>query len=250
MGEAGAWPTHGSGAGLLNLGGFRKPGFYIRQAMWSDKPVVYMAASKHGNNGDGKGFRGLSAEWQKASGDSVTVHCFSNCSEAELFLNGKSLGRQTISAPYGNVNWNVLYVPGELKVVGYKQGKKASSYILHSTSAAQKIHATVYEHPLAHKTSIKQIIVDITDANGYALYKPGNEVTVSVDGKATLLGIENSNLSDTSNYKANHKAVTNGSLIVYIKEPADGGAFSVSITSSGLTPATISFDKAKNYLTK
>lgn len=250
MGEAGAWPTHGSGAGLLNLGGFRKPGYYIRQAMWSDKPVVYIATSQHAKANEGRGFRGLSTEWQKGSGDTVAVHCFSNCSETELFVNGKSLGRQSVSTPYGNVNWNVPYTSGELKVVGYNQGKEASSYVLHSTGAPQKIKATVYEHPLAHKTSIKQIIVDVTDANGYALYKPGNEVTVAINGKATLLGIENSNLSDTSNYKANHKAVTNGSLIVYVRAPADGDAFSVSITSPGLTPATISFDKAKNYLTK
>lgn len=250
MGEAGLWPARSSGAGLLTLGGFRKPGYYIRQTMWSDKPVVYIATSQHSNGNDNKGFRRMSPEWQKGSGDSITVHCFSNCNEAELFLNGKSLGKQPVSAPYGNVNWNLLYAPGELKVIGYKQSKQVSTYTIHTAGAAEKLHATVYEHPLVRKSNIKQITVDVTDANGYALYKPGNEVSVSINGKATLLGIENSNIADTSNYKNNHKAATSGSLIVYVKEPADGSAFSVVVSSPGLKPATINFDKTKNYLTK
>ena len=45
LGEANRWPNRGSGAGLLDLCGFKKPSAWFRQSLWSDKPMVYLCAS-------------------------------------------------------------------------------------------------------------------------------------------------------------------------------------------------------------
>src|ERR1019366_5199082 len=42
LGEANRWPNRGSGAGLLDLCGFKKPSAWFRQSLWSDKPMVYL----------------------------------------------------------------------------------------------------------------------------------------------------------------------------------------------------------------
>jgi beta-galactosidase len=39
LGEANRWPNHGRGAGLLDLCGFKKPGAWFRQSLWTDKPL-------------------------------------------------------------------------------------------------------------------------------------------------------------------------------------------------------------------
>jgi hypothetical protein len=48
LGEAGRFPNHGSGAGLLDVQGFWKRDAYLRQALWSDEPMVYAAAWRPG----------------------------------------------------------------------------------------------------------------------------------------------------------------------------------------------------------
>ena len=55
LGEANRWPNRGSSAGLLDVCGFKKPGAWFRQSLWSDKPMVYLCAS---GGGRGHGARG------------------------------------------------------------------------------------------------------------------------------------------------------------------------------------------------
>ncbi len=58
LGEAGAWPSHGSGAGLLTLAGLPKTQYYFRQSLWSDKPMVYLSTAPAGRGGPGGRGRG------------------------------------------------------------------------------------------------------------------------------------------------------------------------------------------------
>ena len=53
----------------------------------------------------------------------VSVWVYTNCEEAELFLNGKTLGRQRI-APWSHAEWNVPYEPGRLEAVGFIRGER------------------------------------------------------------------------------------------------------------------------------
>src|SRR5262249_20984975 len=56
LGEAGVWPSHGNGAGLLSLAGFPKNQYFFRQSLWSDAPMVYLSTT--GLGGRGRGFGG------------------------------------------------------------------------------------------------------------------------------------------------------------------------------------------------
>ena len=80
----------------------------------------------------------------------IPVYCYTNMNEAELFLNGKSLGvkvmgvdKTTIPAEFSwwkkpettwdspyRLHWDVPYEPGELKVVAYKKGKAVAEKII------------------------------------------------------------------------------------------------------------------------
>jgi hypothetical protein len=68
LGEAGAWPAHGSGAGLLTLAGFPKTQYYFRQSLWADKPMVYLFTGTAGRGGrGGRGRGGLPPGQQPAA---------------------------------------------------------------------------------------------------------------------------------------------------------------------------------------
>jgi len=75
-------PSRSSYFGILDLAGFKKDRFYIYQARW--RPELPMAhILPHWN-------------WPERKGLVTPVHVYTSGDEAELFLNGKSLGRKKI----------------------------------------------------------------------------------------------------------------------------------------------------------
>jgi beta-galactosidase len=93
-----------SNAGLLDLEGFRKPDAYLRQALASDKPMVYAGATAPGaadtqpaaGGGRGMGRPQPVERWgfPNDTRKTVPVEIISNCQSVEVFLNGRSLGEK------------------------------------------------------------------------------------------------------------------------------------------------------------
>ena len=107
LGEAGVWPSHGSGAGLIDLAGFPKSLYYMRKSLWTDAPMVYLSTSGFG------GRRGM------PQGSGRPLWCFTNCDSVELFHDGQSLGSKTHAA--GEVlRWPAEFSSGTMKAVGKK----------------------------------------------------------------------------------------------------------------------------------
>lgn len=246
LGEAGAWPNRSNQAGLLDLGGFAKPEYYFRQSIWTQKPMIYIGTShipKSEDNGIWS-HRQAAPKWNGADGDSIRVNCFTNCDEAELFLNGESLGKRTMADAKNQIMfWNTVYHPGKLIVKGYKDGKEAAQYSLNTTGKASKIAAGIYKDPLINaRTGVQQIEVALTDDKGQKVYDADNAITVSIKGSATLLGIENSEANDVSNYKAATRKANHGALIVYVQPPAKGGVYEVKLEAAGMEPVVLVFN--------
>ena len=99
------WPTVSSSFGIMDTCGFAKDAFYFHKACFTNKPMIHLLP--HWN-------------WQK--GQTVRVMTVTNCEEAELFLNGKSLGRKPADL-CRRPEWLVDFVPGTLSVKAYKKGK-------------------------------------------------------------------------------------------------------------------------------
>ncbi len=45
LGEAGRFPTRSNTAGVIDLAGNKKPEFFFRQSIWSDKPMVFIGTA-------------------------------------------------------------------------------------------------------------------------------------------------------------------------------------------------------------
>ncbi|HNU08303.1 MAG TPA: beta-galactosidase GalB, partial [Pyrinomonadaceae bacterium] len=112
--------------GIVDLAGFKKDRFYIYQARW--RPNLPMAhILPHWN-------------WPERVGQVTPVHVYTSGDEAELFLNGKSLGRKKRGEFEYRFRWDdVVYEPGELKVVAYKNGKKWAEDVVRTTGGASAI---------------------------------------------------------------------------------------------------------------
>ncbi len=99
------WPSVSSQFGIMDTCGFAKDSFYYNKACFASKPMIH-----------------LLPHWNWKRGDVVRVAAPTNCDEAELFLNGKSLGRKA-SDCINTPEWQVEYAPGRISVKGYRQGK-------------------------------------------------------------------------------------------------------------------------------
>ena len=117
------WPCINSHFGLMDTCGFPKDIYYYYQSWWTDQPVLHLMP--HWN-------------WPGKEGQTVDVRCFSNCKEVELFLNGKSLGKQTMQ-PNWFLDWNVKYEPGVLSAKGYDDGRLVAETRAETTGAPAAI---------------------------------------------------------------------------------------------------------------
>ena len=71
------------------------------------------------------------------------MHVFTSGNEAELFLNGKSLGRKKKGQFEYRLRWDdVKYEPGELKVFAYQNGKKWAEDIVKTTGEPFRLEAS------------------------------------------------------------------------------------------------------------
>jgi beta-galactosidase len=101
--------SRSSYSGIIDLAGFKKDRFYLYQAHWRpDFPMAHILPQW---------------TWPERVGQVTPVHVFTSGDEGELFLNGKSLGRKKREPYEYRLRWDdVMYQPGILKVVAYKNG--------------------------------------------------------------------------------------------------------------------------------
>jgi len=100
------WPRLCSQAGAIDLFLQKKEAFYVNQALWTEKPMIFLAP--HWN-------------WQGLEGETLRVTVYTNCSEVTLRLNGKTVGTAAVQK-YGHAEWDVPYEPGKLEAWGIIDG--------------------------------------------------------------------------------------------------------------------------------
>ncbi|WP_223808698.1 sugar-binding domain-containing protein [Rufibacter hautae] len=243
MGEAGKWPSRSNGAGLLDLAGFKKPEYYFRQSLWADKPMVYIGTSPVPKTEDKSiwSHRRADPTWNWKANDSVRVSCFTNAEEAELFLNGKSLGRKALAqSPQRSLYWDLVYAPGELMAKAYKNGKEVSRDVLVTAAAPAAIQAKADKKTLNGK-GVAHVEINVVDSKGNLVYGADNELTFTVEGPAKILGLENGSHSGLENYQSEKRKVLRGKLLAYVQADQKPGKVKVTIKSPGLTPQTVEF---------
>ncbi|WP_255563725.1 sugar-binding domain-containing protein [Mucilaginibacter rivuli] len=236
LGEARKWPARSSTPGLLDLAGFKKPEFYYRQSLWSDKPMVYIGTSEIPRR-EGRENHNAEPTWNWPEGKQVRVSCFTNCNEAELFINGTSLGKKTMTGVTSHIlTWDVTYAPGELSVKAYNNGVVVSTYKL--VTSGEPYALKIIDDNNDYSPLLWQRTIAVVDKNGNIVYNANNEISVDITGYAKLLGLESGDNLSHEDYKANKRRVFHGKLIAYIN--ADPRVeMMIRFNSPGLKPIEI-----------
>ena len=224
LGEAGVWPSHGNGAGLLNLAGFPKSQYFFRQSLWSDTPMVYLSTS------------GLGGRSRRTAAQAI--YCFTNCDSVELFHDGQSLGNK-LHASGETIQWPLDFTSGVLKAMG-KKGSVTTTFELKWAGPAAKLVLQPDVPSLqASGRDVAQIEVDVTDNDGVLAPEAGNLIACTVTGPGRIIGIENGNLRGTENYQALSHSVYQGRMLIYLQSLKTAGEVKLSVSTPNLEGSSV-----------
>ena len=171
------WPCVNSHFGILDTCGFPKDVFYYYQSWWTTNTVLHLAP--HWN-------------WPGREGQEILVEAFSNCKQVELFLNGASLGKQTMK-PNSKLSWQVKYTPGTLSAKGFDaNGKVIAETKVETTGDAARIQLTPDRKTIhADGQDVSVFTVSAMDAQGRVVPVAQNKINFSVAGAGQIIGVGN-----------------------------------------------------------
>ena len=235
------FPATGSQFGILDYCGFAKDEAEYLRAWWTDDTVLHILP-----------------HWNLAGheGEEVSVWAYSNCDEVELFCNGKSLGRQTMPR-YGHLEWTAVYRPGRLKAVGYKAGRRVCQTVVATAGAPAQIRAAA-DRTLLAADGADVAVVDITlhDRRGTLVPDANVQLTLSVEGNASILGVGNGNPAmQAAEQPAERQAkkfsveTFNGCAQVILKTTDQPGDITLTVAADGCRTATVTM-KSRTGQTK
>ena len=220
LGEAGPWPSRGFTTGMIDLAGYIKPNGYFRRSLWEETPNIYIGTYSIGNN---KIRTNAPAVWNYEDGEMIRVVAYTNCEEAELFLNGVQIGaRKPYDETNGVIYWDVPYRGGKLTVKGYNDGSEAADYSTQSSKRPFAIKAKADRTKGLKPGDVIHVEISIVDEDEVPVVLADNLVKLSISGPAKLLGLESGEGNAADNFRDNKQRCMNGRLLGYLKMTGTG----------------------------
>jgi len=179
--------------------------------------------------------------WAGTDGAMIRVLCFTNCAQAELTLNGRSLGVKSLTDPLNRVlAWDVAYEPGVLTVTGINSGRPAASESLKTSGPAAKILAETDAAVLAADgIDLAHVTVWVADEHGVPVYAADHEITWTLDGPGRLLGLESGDHTSHEDYQAPKRRVFHGRQLGYVQAAMQSGTLQIRLSAPGLEDALV-----------
>lgn len=213
--------------GIIDLAGFKKDRFYLYQTRWRpDLPIAHILP--HWN-------------WPERMGEVTPVHVFTSGDEAELFLNGRSLGRQKKKPYEYRLRWeDVVYEPGELKVVAYKAGKAWAESVVKTTDPPAALELAP-DHPTIRGDGkdLSFVTVRVTDTSGLTVPRANNALRFTIEGPGEIVATDNGDPTDFTPFPLHERNAFNGLCLVIVRGvPSETGSITLHAESEALKSAT------------
>jgi beta-galactosidase len=226
-------PSRSSYFGIVDLAGFKKDRFYLYQARW--RPDLSMAhILPHWN-------------WPGREGQVTPVHVYTSGDEAELFLNGKSLGRKKRGPLEYRLRWDdAKYEPGELKAVAYKEGRAWAEDTVRTAGPAQKIALKADRNALkSDGADLAFVTASLVDEDGHGVPNSDNAVDFEVSGPAEIIGTDNGDATSHVSFQSKQRPAFNGLALAILRTKAgEAGTIRLKASSPGLKGSEVVLESA------
>lgn len=221
-------PARSSYFGIMDLCGFRKDRFYLYQARWRpDLPMAHLVPHW---------------TWPGREGQVTPVHVYTSGEEAELFLNGRSLGRKVRGPRDYRLRWDdVVYESGELMVVATKAGREWSRDVRRTAGAAVAVALDADRTTLrAGGLDLAYVTVSIRDAQGALVPRASDRVRFRIEGPGEIAAVDNGDPTRLESFQSMHCRAFNGLAQVIVRTTKDGtGPITLHADAEGLASAKV-----------
>ena len=169
------------------------------------------------------------------------MHVFTTGDEAELFLNGKSLGRKR-KAPYEyRLRWDsVRYEPGTLEVVTYMKGARWATDAVKTAGPPRRLEARPDRAVIrADGNDLSFVTLRVTDARGVTAPRADNAIRFSVEGPGEIVATDNGDPTSLVPFPSHERRAFNGLCLVIVRaKSGQAGRIVLTASSGGLRTAT------------
>lgn len=222
-GESRGWPRIYSRSGIIELNAKPKENTWFYKQMWGNQEFTKIYPI-HWN-------------WQGKEGEHIPVRVYTAGEEAELFLNGESLGRLPVN-PYRRTTWQVPYQMGVLKAVSYRSGQAVSEDTVLTTEAPARVRLTPDRDALhADRSGVVTFDASLEDEKGRPVLWENACVEFIVDGPAVLLAVGNSDPYEHLGARVPRRKLHNGSCQLILRAGSTPGSVKVTASCKDLEPA-------------
>ena len=239
-----AWPSHSSLFGIIDLASIPKDRYYYYRSLWN-KRVNTLHVLPHWT-------------WPGRKGKITPVFVYTNYPEAELFVNGKSYGKQRklsaseslalqgkdslwLQRRYRLMWMDVVYEPGELKVVAYdKNGQVAEEKTVHTAGRPHHLELVPDRTELtADGKDLAYVTVRVVDKNGNLCPFDDRLVNFSVSGAGTYAAGANGNAASLDLFHLPKMHAFSGQLTAIVKTGKEPGEIVLEAKARGVKPARL-----------
>lgn len=220
--------------GIMDLVGLPKDRYYLYKSYWKpDENLIHILP--HWN-------------WPERIGENVPVFVYTNGDCAELFVNGKSQGvkckdpRSKISVHRFRLMWNeVVYQPGELRVVAYKDKKVIGEKTLQTTGEPHQLKLTADRIQIkSDGQDLAYITIEALDETGKSHPLAMHKVKISIDGKSQLIGVGNGNPQSMAPFQTNEVSLFYGKAVIILRAAEIKENCKITVEAEGLKKTQIS----------
>lgn len=230
--DTNAWPNHSSMFGIIDLASIPKDRYYLYRSIWNkDEETLHILP--HWN-------------WEGYEGKPISVFVYTNYPSAELFVNGKSYGRQTknrqtVENRYRLMWHNVTYEPGEAKVIAYDaDGKAVAEKKVYTAGKPHHIELqTDYTSLKADGKDLAYVTVRVVDKEGNLCPTDGRLLNFRVKGAGSYRASANGDPTCLDLFHLPQMHAFNGMLTVIVQAGETAGNLELQVSAKGLKTARL-----------
>lgn len=214
--------------GIVDLCGIPKDRYYLYKSYWKpDETTIHILP--HWN-------------WKNRIGKNVPVFVYTNGDCAELFLNGKSLGKKCKKPKSDNsverfrLMWqDVTYQPGKLKAVAYKEGIKIGEEIIETTDEPYSLQLAPDRKVInADGKDLSYILIKAVDKEGRLCPLADDKIKIELDGPGKIAGVGNGNPQSMNPFKSSSVNLFYGKAMLIVQSDLKSGKIEIEASTPNM----------------
>ena len=229
------WPSHSSMFGIIDLASIPKDRYFLYRSIWN-KNENTLHILPHWT-------------WPGREGEITPVFVYTNYPTAELFINGKSQGKQsknnsTLQHRYRLMWMDVVYEPGEVKVVAYNdKGEVAEEKTVKTAGKPHRIQLVADRTALSSDgNDLAYINVAVVDKDGNICPNDQRLINFSVKGDGKYRAAANGNPASLDLFHLPQMPVFNGQLTAIAQAGEKAGKIIFEAKAKGLKGTRIEIE--------